>query len=296
MNQDITASIVLITSSNPELRGFGTGFIIHQNEGISYVLTCAHVVAEVGDSGKVNVKVDGHLATEVANGDRYGCDLAVLAVEGGLSQLPALKLGAVGEEGREFVTSGYFISAKTHRLEDIKGKLGGIGLINKEGDRALSWNLEISEDSKHKLKDGYSGSPVVDKSSSYVLGVVSQRAGEKEGLAISIEALEKVWLDKPPSIIINFNSKISISTGGFAKFTARLKRKQEELARKENQLKKLQEQIDPIEQRRNTLSIVEKYSYEIRLEDLSKESNRITEEIEKLQEEVEQIEIIIANK
>lgn len=200
MNQNIVGSIVLITSNDPQLKGIGTGFVIHHDERISYVLTCAHIVAEVGGSGKV--KVDGHLAKEVASRDRYGCDLAVLAVKDGLTKLPILKLGAVGEEGKEFTISGYFNSAGTRRLEPMNGKLGTTGLINQEGDRTLSWNLEISEDSKHKLKDGYSGSPVVDKGSGYVLGVVSQRTGERDGLAISIEALEKVWQEMPEDIII----------------------------------------------------------------------------------------------
>jgi Trypsin-like peptidase domain len=200
MIQNIRDSVVVITNDS-ESPSIGTGFVIHRDERMTYILTCAHVVAEVGDFGKVKVTVDHHLAEEVANGDRFGCDLSVLAVKNGLTQLPVLKLGAVGEEGREFTISGYFNSAGTSRLEHVNGKLGAEGLINQKGDRTDTWNLEISGDSKHKLKKGYSGSPVVDKDSGYVLGVVSQKEGQREGVAISIEAVEKVWQEMPKNII-----------------------------------------------------------------------------------------------
>jgi Trypsin-like peptidase domain len=196
MNGNIRDSIVKITSSDPKLKDIGTGFVIHQDEGITYVLTCAHVVSDLGDRRDVPVNVKNYPAKTVSNG-RYGYDLAVLEVEGGLTQLPALKLSAVGEEGREFNIYGYFKSAGVPRLEYLKGTLGSAGRIE---DDAPSWNLEISEDSKHKLKPGYSGSPVIDKSSGYVLGVVSQ-GEESDGLAISIEALKKVWKEMPDNLI-----------------------------------------------------------------------------------------------
>ena len=44
------------------------------------------------------------------------------------------------------------------------------------------------------LQPGYSGSPVIDKYSNTVLGVVSHRRGKGDkGLAISIEALSEIW-------------------------------------------------------------------------------------------------------
>jgi hypothetical protein len=199
MNQDITDSIVVITSSNSGIKSIGTGFIIHQDEQITYVLTCDHVVLEVTDRGKAQVEVDSHPVEEVINGG-YRCDLAVLKVKDKLAQLPALKLGTVGQKGREFIISGYFDSAGTPRLEDVNGKLGATGITNKDGDRAPTWNLEISEDSNHKLQRGYSGSPVIDKDSGYVLGVVFQDR-EAVGLAISIEALKKVWQEMPDNLI-----------------------------------------------------------------------------------------------
>jgi hypothetical protein len=194
MNTNFSDSIILVTSIDPNYSGnFGTGFVIHQYEQTTYVLTCAHVVRDVG--GADNVKADGHRAkVETSLGDVEGCDLAVLAVENGLTKLTPLKLGVVGEKGREFIVSGcYTDGAKARKLAPISGKLGGTQIIMKEGDRTPAWNLEISDDSEHELKPGYSGSPVVDKASGYVLGVVAQLTGQGKGLAISIEALGKVW-------------------------------------------------------------------------------------------------------
>jgi hypothetical protein len=196
MNQDFWDSIILITSSDTTNYGgeFGTGFVIHQDEHKTYVLTCAHVVSKVG--GLDQVKVGGHSAKVEVIGDIYGCDLAVLSVQDELTKLPPLRLGAVAAKGKEFIAAGFYTdSTKTRKLAEICGQLGGMQIIGSTGgDRTPAWNLEISDDSEHELKAGYSGSPVVDKASGYVLGVVAQLTGQGKGLAISIEALGKIWL------------------------------------------------------------------------------------------------------
>jgi hypothetical protein len=198
MNANFWNSVILITSSDSEQIGdFGTGFVIHQDEQTTYLLTCAHVVFAVGGSDKV--RVGGHPATVEALGDRYGCDLAVLAVKERLTKLPPLKLGVVGEKGRQFFGAGFYTDAtKTRKLAQIKGKLGEMQIIESiKGDRTQAWNLQIDDDSEHHLKSGYSGSPVVDKISGYVLGVVAQQTDQGKGLAISIEALGKTWRSMP---------------------------------------------------------------------------------------------------
>ncbi|HEY9833728.1 MAG TPA: GUN4 domain-containing protein [Stenomitos sp.] len=195
MSQDVLESVFLITSSDPERNTdgvFGTGFVIDQDEQTTYLLTCAHVVEDVGGSDKV--KVDGHLATVEAVGNRYGCDLAVLSVRKPLLKLPILRLDVVGEKGRDVTVAGYYRDGtKTCKLAQIGGKLGDKQIINLEGDRTKAWNLQIERGSEHDLKSGYSGSPVIDKETGYVLGVVAQQTDKGKGLAISIEALKKIW-------------------------------------------------------------------------------------------------------
>jgi S1-C subfamily serine protease len=300
MSANFWDSVILITSSDPERmadRDFGTGFVINQDEQTTYVLTCAHVVIEVGGSDKV--RVGGHPATVEALGDRYGCDLAVLAIKERLTKLPPLKLSVVGEKGRQFSGIGFYTDGtKTRKLAEIRGKLGGTQIIETtEGDRTKAWNLDIDEESEHDLKSGYSGSPVIEQTSGYVLGVVAQLTGKGKGLAISIEVLAKVWSEIPHSLIVNsqksypgeenrFKKNISIS-----RLKMRLQYKQEDLARKKAQLMRLQVKIADIEERRNLANILEKDGFEGRLEDLTAEYNRLKEEIEKLSEEIEEIEL-----
>lgn len=199
-------SVILITSSDSERRAdrdIGTGFVIHQDEQTTYVLTCAHVVNDVG--GEDKVIVGGHPATVEDMGDRYGCDLAVLAIEERLTELPPLKLGAVGEEGRQFFGAGFYTDGtKTCKLAKIRGKLDGIEIIETtKGDRTEAWNLKIDNESENDLKSGYSGSPVIELESGYVVGVISQRTGQGTGLAIFIKALNKVWPEIPTDLFIH---------------------------------------------------------------------------------------------
>ncbi|NMF64953.1 GUN4 domain-containing protein [Brasilonema octagenarum] len=204
MNANFSESVILITSADPERiadRDRGTGFVIHQDQQTTYLLTCAHVVEAIGGSEKV--KVGGHPATVKALGNTLGCDLAVLAVKKHLSGLPPLRLGVVGNKGRQFLTAGFYTDAtKVAKLAEIKGKLGGKQRIDSiEGDRTQAWNLLIDDDSEHDLKAGYSGSPVVDLESGYVLGVVSQRIDNGKGVAISIEAIQNIWHSMPYDLL-----------------------------------------------------------------------------------------------
>ena len=68
--EDLQKSIVLITSSESNNSRFGTGFIIRQVSGTAYVLTCAHVVRDVGGTEKV--KADSKPATVIASGEDDG--------------------------------------------------------------------------------------------------------------------------------------------------------------------------------------------------------------------------------
>ncbi|NET24814.1 hypothetical protein [Okeania sp. SIO1I7] len=82
MNGQLEKSIVLITSANNDSRKaniIGTGFAFYQQENYTYLLTCAHVVEDVG--GEENVLVNNISADVVAIGDTQGFDLAVLRVK-----------------------------------------------------------------------------------------------------------------------------------------------------------------------------------------------------------------------
>jgi tetratricopeptide (TPR) repeat protein len=199
--RNLQDSVVLITSGDVENRRFGTGFVIYKDNttNTTYLLTCAHVVRDVGGAHQVVVK--DYPAKVIACGSEEGPDdLAILQIEK-LLNVPSLKLHSSGQKGDLFITIGFQSFDKQFLVRTIRGNLGEqVGLeIRGRKNRVRAWDLRILDD--HNLQPGYSGSPVIDETSSSVLGVVSHRQGEGEkGIAISVEVLRKIWEEMPPRL------------------------------------------------------------------------------------------------
>jgi len=196
---DLQASVVLIASSDPNISRFGTGFVIHQEGQATYLLTCAHVVEDVG--GAETIDIGGLKGTVVALGNADALDLAVLRIEGQLDKSP-LGLRVSGAKDSAFSTAGFQLFGKHYLIRPLQGRLGEpVGLaIRGQAGYIKAWDLKIEDD--YQLQPGYSGSPVVDEISGEVLGIVSHRQGQGErGLAISIEALPNIWPDMPVHLL-----------------------------------------------------------------------------------------------
>ena len=193
-------SLVLISSVDKNNQNFGTGFIIEQDGGYSYILTCAHVVRNARDQeGKV--KVNHIIAEEVAIGTPNGADdLAVLRVEGLFG--PPLSRRNIGNAGTSFTSKGYqpasfatpgglIASAITMLLQGTLGELTSQRIRGQRFSIKL-WTLNIKD--HFLLEPGYSGAPIVvnTEEGEYVVGVLSMQQGERI-LAISIEVLDRVW-------------------------------------------------------------------------------------------------------
>lgn len=198
----VSDSVLLITSSDSANTTFGTGFVIHRNadEQASYLLTCAHVVRDVG--GATMVCAAGRPATVVAYGDAdgTGVDLAVVRVEG-LPELPVLRLQAGAKEGEAFFATGFQVFRPNFLLRPINGTLGHrIELAGRDqAERTLAWDLSVTD--SYFLQPGYSGSPVVRNGTDLVMAVVSSRIGDgQRGIAISIEGLKRIWAEPPIAI------------------------------------------------------------------------------------------------
>ncbi|NEQ11561.1 MAG: trypsin-like peptidase domain-containing protein [Moorea sp. SIO4E2] len=190
--EELQESVVLITSRDPKINRFGTGFVMRQVSGTAFLLTCAHVVKDVG--GPENVKADGIPGTVIASGEDDGLDLAVLRVDGLWNKPELHRQEGFAEKGNSFLTAGFQLFAKDHLIRPLHGTLGQqVRLQLKQAwERIQAWDLRIVDD--YGLQPGYSGSPVVDEASGELLGVVSHRQGEgKTGLAISIGALDRIW-------------------------------------------------------------------------------------------------------
>ncbi|MFG6095033.1 GAF domain-containing protein [Leptothoe sp. ISB3NOV94-8A] len=202
----ITRAIFLITSSDPSLskkNPCGTGFCIYKDQKYSYVVTCHHVVEDVG--GNSFLLVNNKKAELISN--NKSVDLAILKVENFLKSFP-LNLTPGIVKGQICKIHGYaaFVKGKSHRLRTLEGTVGEIFFQTQDkGEvKVESWDLIISnkENRIHKnLRGGYSGSPVVN-SEGQVLGVVNLQLNSEGslGAAISINYVEMVWPKLPSDV------------------------------------------------------------------------------------------------
>ncbi len=204
---NLEESIVLITSASDNSRKadvIGTGFAFYREDNYTYLLTCAHVVEDVG--GEENVLVNNISAEVLATGDVKGFDLAVLRVEN--LNIPLLQLISLSEaKNRKFRTAGHYLYSdeKKVMLETVDGTLGKKRFARQNNETVIAWNLLVDEGDT--LRQGYSGAPVVDLETGHVLGVATNMDKDGvEGLAISVEALSKIWSQIPPAIFRELKS------------------------------------------------------------------------------------------
>lgn len=201
---EIVDSVVLITGTNSG--SFGTGFVFRSQDGEIWILTCAHVVRNVGGPGKVRVddeRVMEELATVVACGEEDEADVAVLRARARRGrQIPALKLGLVGMKGLSCHISGYAdLTAPFRRAETIEGTLGSTAVLQAPGGpRIKAWKLWI--EGSPPLEAGYSGSPVACAATRTVFAVASHSEYQGErGYAVSLASLQDVWPAMPPELL-----------------------------------------------------------------------------------------------
>jgi len=200
MTTDWQNSVVRIVSKDEKNSRFGTGFIIYHDEISTYVLTCAHVVKDVG--GTENVKLLGMIPDKVISGQALGIDLAILQLKKCLEKQSIKLAAAAGDNGRSFVTAGFQLLGKDHLIRELEGNLGKHGGIETTQNdyRIPIWDLQIKDD--YTLQPGYSGSPVIDTEIGCAIGVVSHRQGQGDkGIAISVRALENIWDSMPPNLL-----------------------------------------------------------------------------------------------
>lgn len=191
---------VLITSADPDTDSFGTGFILRRQEGVVHVVTCAHVLEEVG--GSERVLVSGIRPRRCVSGRPKGIDLALLEVEGleGGEPQTLQVLEAAGSEGHPFSLVGCWEYAKGQSpvVRELRGRLGKaseLPLADPQGAITI-WDIHI-EDGDDKLKKGCSGSPIIDQTLGSVIAIATHRLAEGEkGYALSVDALRPLLLEE----------------------------------------------------------------------------------------------------
>jgi hypothetical protein len=195
MSVDVQASVVCVTSADSNNRSFGTGFVIgHDPDGVhAYVVTCAHVVRDVGRPPLVEALP----AEVVAIDTTEHVDLAVLRVAG-LAAMPPLGIQQLGAADLPIVITGWSRYGNGPRLLSVYGTLDRKAIVPgpQPGQRVDAWALKIPDD--YSLAPGYSGAPVVERTSGNVVGVATTAEGGGErGMALSIAALALIWSNTP---------------------------------------------------------------------------------------------------
>jgi hypothetical protein len=144
VSPDVQDSVFLVMSSDEENQQFGTGFAIDRDEEATYLLTCRHVVMDVG--GPTRVRVGDRLAEMVASGSEDGLeDVAVLRAKGSVD-VPTLGLRVSGEMGNSVTVAGFRPFARSFLIRSIRGTLGErIGLeARQQAGRIVAWDLDLS--------------------------------------------------------------------------------------------------------------------------------------------------------
>jgi hypothetical protein len=180
-------AVVLLSGNNGN---FGSGFIIAENEQLSYVVSCAHVVEDIGEG----LRVAG-LPTEIVEiGSADGLDLVILKVA--KLNRPCLNRFALGITKTDIATLGYSSFEKGQAKRELDGKLGKAIQLTVENQRheLAAFDVSIQDDDFSKLAGGYSGSPLCDQAGA-VIGVVSHRRNGEQGHAFCISNLKILYPD-----------------------------------------------------------------------------------------------------
>lgn len=183
---------------------YGTGFVIHidaaASEKQAYILTCAHVVDELG---KNTLTVAGNDAQLTAMGDQNGLDLAVIKVALPAAALRQATLATDGTLQDRVEVHGYLgerrvpLKAAFNKYEDLcRKKAGELRLYQ----FVLDPDEAIEPD---ELKQGYSGSPILlTEKGGHVFAVAntrraSQPGKHRVGACIPVWHLAEIWPEMP---------------------------------------------------------------------------------------------------
>lgn len=197
MIPDLQKAVIVITGSRAE--NFGTGFVIHKTEVATYIVTCTHVIDDVG--GPDELKADQLPASVVDSDLETGFDLAVIKIDRPLDT-PVFLMGDKTSQNQAVTIIGCHLIGKQRVIQPIDGHLIKQGEVEstKLKSRSTCWHLQIN--SGYPLQPGYSGAPMIDPTTGRVLGIVNLRKGTGgSGLAISAEAIARIWSEMPPQLL-----------------------------------------------------------------------------------------------
>ena len=230
----VDRSVLLVASRDAGIAAFGTSFFVGRDgDGLAYVVTCAHVVDDVG--GAEAVAVGGRPARVVAMGaPGAAADVAVLVAEVPAGAVP-ISLGRRSPDQMSGPCSllGYRkLYGAVRQARRIRGEFGR-SLLTVDGRPVDAWSLRTDEE----VPGGYSGSPVFDDATGEAIGVASLAFTSTPG-AVAVAAAEvfALWPGardlEPPRVTLRGVEFVYVPSGPFPMGTP--DRRADELAAQRN--------------------------------------------------------------
>ncbi|MCG8349953.1 MAG: serine protease [Chloroflexales bacterium] len=184
---------VIRVKSNKNDKEFGTGFVVYTDKNALYIVTCDHVLTKIFEDDKnADIQIGNQIAEIIVRGESNGLDLAVLKISL-QKNIAETSLRMINQSGKSISIVGYRDAYYKECIE-TEGVIIDSSYFESERYGMIKvWNLEIT--GKCDIENGMSGSPIIDKDTHTVLGVLIVKEKERRGKAISIEALSKVWSD-----------------------------------------------------------------------------------------------------
>ena len=203
MSDPSKSTLLIRLKRSHEKDSFGTGFVYKCDSQHTWIITCAHVLEDmIPNTAKVNNK----FADINKPGNSSGFDVAVLRANEDLN-VPSIQLQHPSEHITKVKIYGYskIGNKKVFRVLKATVKKRDYFIDETiEGDnRASILRVQLDEDEEENLDFGNSGSPIIDESTSRVIGIFQQaKKGGRSGTGISVEALEKSFPDAFTGLIL----------------------------------------------------------------------------------------------
>ncbi|MDD1759980.1 MAG: serine protease, partial [Methanothrix sp.] len=204
----IKPAIVAILLANEgqnvqEAKPNGTGFFVTSD---GYILTCYHVVEPLIEfKSLIRVKTANRIfeadyIEDKSRSQKY-LDWAVLKIRE-KGKFPCLRLLAESSQGDEWCTIGYELAERANGVPNM-GKI--IGAF----DRTEATSRDIDLKSANPIRGGVSGSPLFNKRTNSVAGLIKEVVKDTQAFATSIESVFQAW---PELKDLNLGSELLIDT------------------------------------------------------------------------------------
>jgi hypothetical protein len=187
------SSIVHIESADKNNKSFGTGFVIDNDEHGAYILTCQHVLDEVGKA-----MIEDQAVEVVAKSDFL--DMAVIHIE--TLNIQALPLQLESCESKEVHAIGFATFSKDLvQKKKIHATLFNERIeLHSKVDDSFYVVLRLKANDDYSFERGNSGSPVICQKTGAVIAMISNKEGANIAYAIEIACLKEIWKDLNTSL------------------------------------------------------------------------------------------------